>query len=213
MPQALFDIYQNAGLGQLPQRKVVQYNPELYASVTGPQDYGLSGWTVDTADVTSVTQAIVSGTAYFTHISLGFSLSLVKLGLLLGTTGPVTAGTYSGFALFSSNGTTLTKLADTGATDSAKWVTAGASGYVEDSLSSPQGIIPGSYYLAFIAAFTTMPTVVSAPAPNIVNAFTIRGTTVKRSLSVAAQTSFAATYTIGSMTAGTFTPLVGFASS
>lgn len=213
MTQALFDIYQNSGLGVAYQRKTTQYNPELYASVTGPTDYGLSGWTADTADLTTVTQALVSGTAYFTHISLAFSTSLLKLGLMLGTTAPATAGTYSGFAVYSSNGTTLTKLADTGATDSAKWISAGASAYVEDTLSSAQTVSPGSYYLAFIAAFTTMPTVAAVPAPNILNSFTIRGTTIKRALSVAAQTSFAATYTISGMTAGTFTPLMGFASS
>lgn len=213
MSQQLFDVYQNVGLGVLQQRKTVQNNPELYASVTGPTDYGLAGWTADTADLTTVTQALVSGTAYFTHISLAFSLSMLKLGLMLGTTAPATAGTYSGFAIYSSNGTTLTKVADTGATDSAKWISAGASAYVEDSLTAAKGITPGSYYLAFIAAFTTMPTVAAVPAPSVLNSFTIRGTTIKRALSVAAQTSFAATYTISGMAAGTFTPLMGFASS
>lgn len=210
--QNVFDDYKTDGGAFYRLRKTVQRNAEPFAMGPVPSDFGLAGWTSDSLDWTANTTAIVSGTLYAVQFSLQSVTSVAKVGLLLGTTAAVTAGTYSGLAVYTYDTTTLAKLSDTGATDSAKWVTAGASGYVEDSLSAVQNLQPGKYYGAFIAAFSgTMPTIVSSPLP--VPAITIKGTTIKRVLTLAAQTSFPATLTVASMSAGSFLPVFGIASS
>jgi hypothetical protein len=210
--QSQFDTYQDIGGAVRTMRRTVQKNPESIPMSPPPSDFGLAAWTTDTLDLTSVTQAIVSGTLYAVQFTLQATTPVAKVGLLLGTTAAVTAGTYSGLAVYTYDTTTLAKLADTGATDSAKWVTAGASGYVEDSLTAVQSLAPGKYYGAFIAAFSgTMPTVASSPLPAPV--ITIRSTSIKRVLTLAAQTSFPATLTVVSMSAGSFVPLFGIASS
>jgi len=210
--QTQYDIYKSDGGAIYSLRRTLQKNPEAIPMGPPPSDFGLAAWTSDSLDWTLATQAIVSGTLYAVQFTLQATTSVAKVGLLLGTTAAVTAGTYSGLALYTYDTTTLTKLSDTGATDSAKWVTAGASGYVEDSLAAVQNLSPGKYYGAFIAAFSgTMPTIVSSPLP--VPAIAIKGTTVKRVLTLAAQTSFPTTLTVASMSAGSFVPVFGIASS
>lgn len=210
--QSQFDVYKSDGGAVFNLRKTVQRNPEAVPMSPPPSDFGLAAWTTDSLDWTANNSAIVSGTLYATEFTLQANTSVAKVGLLLGTTAAVTAGTYSGLAVYTYDTTTLAKLSDTGATDSAKWVTAGASGYVEDSLSATQNLGPGKYYGAFIAAFSgTMPTIVSSPLP--VPAITIKGVTIKRVLTLAAQTSFPATLTVASMSAGSFVPVFGIATS
>lgn len=200
--QQKYDVYQNTGGGLLYLRRQVQNNPEAYPFSMGPNDYGAVGWTCDVLDVNTATQAIAaSGTQYVVEASFPVNCTVTNLSLLLGTTAPATAGTYSGFALYSIGATTATLLSSTGATDSAKWVSAGASGLVTDALATPQAIAAGKYYLSFIAAFTTMPTVSAASIPNAnAHSFTLGSATVRRIGTNSTQTSFPSSITLSSLT-------------
>lgn len=217
--QNSFDTYANSGGGISYFRKVVQTNPESLPMGFLPSDFGLLGWSVDPADISSVTQAIVSGTQYFVRLSNQANLNpsnnnaITKVGLHIGTTAAATPGTYSGFALYSyvPGAATMTKLADTGADDGAAWVTAGASNYMEGTLSAPVSSAPGLLYASFIATFTTEPTVYAAGVT--ANTFKIKGKSLSQVYSLAAQTSFGATATVAGLAAGTFCPLIGIASS
>jgi hypothetical protein len=217
--QSSFDILVNDGNSYSKQRKVVQNNPGDIPMGLIPSDFGLIGWSIDPADVSTVTQAVVSGTQYFTLLSNQTNLNaangnaVAKVGLHLGTTAPVTPGTYSGFALYSyvPGATTMAKLGDTGADNGAAWVTSGASNYMEGTLGSAVSSAPGLIYASFIATFTTPPTVYAETLT--ANTFKFKGKSVSLSYSLAAQTSFAATVTVSGLTAGTFRPFMGIASS
>lgn len=217
--QSNFDIFRSDGGAQFALKKTLQNNTEIVPLAPLPGDFGLLGWTIDPIDVNVVNQAIVSGTQYFVRLSNPSNLNLQnnnqikKVGLQLGTTAAATPGTYSGFAVYSYvlGATTMTKLSDSGADDGAAWVTAGASNYMEATLSSAVSASPGYLYLSFIATFTTTPTLwANTLTPNAVK---IKGVTVQQSYSLAAQTSFGATVTVSGLTAGTFVPLMGIANS
>lgn len=217
--QSGYDEFYNAGGGIDYLRKRVQNNPDSIAMAPVPSDFGLLGWSVDPQDVNSQTQAIVSGTQYFVRLSNPANLrannnnSIKKVGVQIGTTAAATPGTYSGLALYSYTlgATAMTKLSDSGADNGAAWVTSGASNYMEASLSAGQDAAPGYLYVSFIAAFTTMPTVWAVTGtPNLIK---IKGVSVQQTYTLAAQTSFAASVTVASLTAGTFVPLVGVANS
>lgn len=217
--QAGYDLFVNAGGSQSKLRKISQNNAEAIPMGLLPGDFGLLGWSVDPSDLTSITQAIVSGTQYFVRLSnqTNFNASnnnaINKVGLHIGTTAAATPGTYSGFALYSyvPGAATMAKLGDTGADNGAAWVTAGASNYMEGTLSAPVSSSPGLLYASFIAAFTTEPTIYSAPVT--ANTLKIKGTSISQIYSLAAQTSFASSVTVAGLTAGTFCPLMGIANS
>jgi hypothetical protein len=218
-PQSAYDIYENSGKGDFFLRKVAQNNPDARPMYPVPQDFNLLGWTVDPMDLTGLTQAIVSGTQYFVRLNTPSNLNnannnaISKVGLYLGSAALATPGTYSGLAVYSYTlgAATMTKLADTGADNGAAWVTSGPSAYFEAALSSKVQAGSGYLYLSFIATFTTTPTLwVATPQSN---AYTIKGTKVQQTYSLASQTSFGATATISGLSAGTFIPLMGVASS
>lgn len=218
-PQPAYNIYQNSGGGTYALRRLVQNNVEEREMGPVPQDFGLLGWTINPGDVDSNTQAIVSGTQYFVRLNNPANLSAAnnnqinKVGLQIGTTAAATPGTYSGFAVYSYTlgATTMTKLADTGATNGAAWVTSGASNYMEGTLTTPVSATPGYLYLSFIATFTTTPTIwVNDYSPQVIK---MKGVTVTKTYSLAAQTSFASTVTVSGLTTGTFIPLMGIANS
>jgi hypothetical protein len=215
--QTNFDGYVNSGGGQFFLRKNVQNNPEPIPMGPLPSDFGLLGWSIDPIDVNVVNQAIVSGTQYFVRLPSAFNANLqngnqvAKVGVQIGTTAAATPGAYSGLALYSyvPGAATMAKLADTGADNGAAWVTAGASNYLEGSLSSKQSFVPGYLYVSFIATFTTTPTLwANTLTPNQIK---IKGVTIQQSYSLAAQSSFASSVTVSGLTAGTFVPLVGIA--
>jgi hypothetical protein len=217
--QPVYDTYANSGGGVTYLRKVAQNNPENIPMGLVPSDFGLMGWSIDPADVSSITQAVVSGTQYFVRLSNQANIAalngnaILKVGLHLGSTAAATPGTYSGFALYSyvPGAANMTKLADSGADDGAAWVTAGANNYVEASLSSAVSTGPGLLYASFIPTFTTTPTVYAAAIT--ANTFKIKNKSVSQVYTLAAQTSFGASVAVSGLTAGTFCPLVGIASS
>lgn len=220
MPQqASYDTYKTDGGAVFNLRKTVQNNTEVLPMGFLPGDFGLLGWSTDPNDLSSVSQAIVSGTQYFVRLSNQGNLNVAngnainKVGVHLGTTAAATPGTYSGMAIYSyvPGALTMTKLGDTGADNGAAWVTAGASNYVEGTLSAPVSSAPGLLYASFIATFTTMPTVYAAGIT--ANSLKIKGKSVSQVYTLAGQTSFGATATISGLTAGTFCPLVGIANS
>lgn len=217
--QSSYDFYEDIGGAQFSLRKAVQNNAEAIPMAPLPGDFGLLGWTIAPEDINSVAQAVVSGTQYFVRLSNQSNLNLQngnqikKVGLQLGTTAPVTPGTYSGFAVYSYvlGATTMTKLSDSGADNGAAWVTSGASNYIEAAMSAAVNSAPGYLYLSFIPTFTTPPTVwANTLTPNQIK---IKGVTVQQSYTLAAQTSFAATVTVSGLTAGSFVPLMGIANS
>jgi hypothetical protein len=217
--QKKYDVFRDAGGAQYLLRKTQQNNTEQIALNLSPQDFGLDAWSTSPDDLSTATQALVSGTQYFVRMPLPYNANLqngnriTKVGLHLGNAALATPGTYSGLAVYSwtIGAANLVKLADTGADNGAAWVTSGASKYFEGSLSAAQSPVAGYLYASFIAAFTTMPNCY-ATAVNV-NSFNIKGVTIAKSYSLAAQTSFGATVAIGGLTAGTFVPLMGFASS
>lgn len=218
--QQNYDIYQNAGGGQTAFRRMVRNNPESYPMSPVASTFGLLGWSLDPIDISTPSQAIVSGTQYFVRLmdNCNFNKNnnnvINKVGVQIGTTAAATPGTFSGMALYSYvlGATTMTKLADTGADNGAAvWVAASTMNYAEGTLTAGVSSAPGVLYGSFIATFTTMPNVwANASMPNLVK---IKGVTLQQSYSLAAQTSFAASITVSSLTAGTFVPLMGIANS
>lgn len=217
--QKKYDVFKTDGGATYSLRKTQQNNLESTALNLSPQDFGLDAWSVNVDDLSTATQALVSGTQYFVRMPIPYNANLQnanqikKVGLHLGAAALATPGTYSGLAVYSwtIGGANLTKLSDTGADNSAAWVTSGASKYFEASLSAAQSPQAGYLYASFIAAFTTMPNCYAC-AVNV-NSLTIKGVTIAKSYSLAAQTSFGATVALGGLTAGTFVPLMGFAST
>lgn len=217
--QKKYDGFRDSGGAVFNLRKTQQNNAESTALNLSPQDFGLDAWSVNPDDLSTITQALVSGTQYFVRMPIPYNANLQngnqvkKLGLHLGAAVLATPGTYSGLALYSwaVGGANLTKLADTGADNGAAWVTSGASKYFEASLSAAQSPQAGYLYASFIAAFTTMPNCFATAVT--ANTLNIKGVTIAKSYSLAAQTSFGASVAIGGLTAGTFVPLMGFASS
>lgn len=220
MPKnSAFDVYVNSGGGQTPFRKIVQNNPEAIPMGPLPGDFGLLGWSIDPMDVSTITQALVSGTQYLVRLSNPCNLNannnnaINKVGLHLGAAVLATPGTYSGLAVYSyvPGALTMTKLADTGADTGAAWVTSGASKYYEGTLTAPVSSAPGYLYASFIATFTTEPNCyASAISAQTLN---IKGVSITQAYSLAAQTSFGATATISALTAAAFVPLMGIANS
>lgn len=217
--QKKYDVFRTDGGAQYNLRKTQQNNTEQIALNLAPQDFGLDAWSVNPDDLSTATQALVSGTQYFVRMPIPYNANLQngnqikKIGLHLGNAALATPGTYSGFALYSwtIGNANLTKLSDTGADNGAAWVTSGASKYFEASLSAAQSPAAGYLYASFIPTFTTMPNCY-ATAINV-NSFNIKGTTIAKAYSLAAQTSFGASVAISGLTAGTFVPFMGFASS
>lgn len=217
--QKKYDVFRTDGGAQYLLRKTQQNNTESVPLNMSAQDFGLDAWSVGPDDLSTITQALVSGTQYFVRMPIPYNANLqnanriAKVGLHLGAAALATPGTYSGLAVYSwtIGGLNLTKLADTGADDGAAWVTSGASKYFEATLSSAQSPQAGYLYASFIAAFTTMPNCFAAAV--VANSLNIKGVQISKSYSLAAQTSFGASVALSGLTAGTFVPLMGFASS
>lgn len=213
-----YDVYQNSGGGVSSLKRVQQNNPGAGSLSFTAKDFGLLGWTLDSSDVASASQAVVSATQYLVPVSAPFNTGLLtgnsatKIGLHLGSTAPVTPGAYTGMAVYSWSlgAATMTKIADTGADAGAAWVTSGLSNYVEESLSSGLNQNAGILVFSFIATFTTMPTVL---ASGTIEPLKIKGKSLSPAYSLAAQSSFGATVTVSGLTALTWKPLMGIAVS
>jgi hypothetical protein len=218
--QSAFDVYVNSGGGQTPFRKIVQNNPEAIPMGPLPGDFGLLGWSIDPMDVSTITQALVSGTQYLVRLSNPCNLNannnnaINKVGLHLGAAVLATPGTYSGLAVYSyvPGAAAMTKLADTGADTGAAWVTSGASKYYEGTLTAPVSSAPGYLYASFIATFTTEPNCYAATIT--ANTLNIKGVAISQGYTNGTQTSFPASIAIpGSTSAMAFLPLMGVANS
>lgn len=216
--QTKFDDYTSDGGAFFRLRKRLQRNQESIAGNLTPSHFGLQGWTVDPGDISSATQAIAAtGVQTLVACDIPFATSISKIGVHIGGTAAATPGTYSGVALYSwtVGATTMAKVKDSGADNGAAWVTNSTNKLFLPSLSAAANVSPANagatpvlYYLSFIAAFTTMPTVYAGTATG--TPLVMNGITIREAATNGVQTSFPASITLSGLTDITYRPQMAY---
>lgn len=217
--QSLYDTFRSDGGAQFLLRKSLQKNPEAMSMNLTPNDFGLLGWTVSPSDISSAAQAIAAtGVQTLVACDIPFAGKISKVGVHIGGTAAATPGTYSGVAVYSwtVGAATMAKVADSGADNGAAWVTNSTNKLFLPSLSAAANVSPAAagstpvlYYLSYIAAFTTMPTVYAGTATG--NPFVMNGTTIHLASTNGVQTSFPAAVTVASLADLTYRPQMAIA--